>query len=115
LQALYEESDGIVQTTLYEAGSWPMWEANVVGKPAAISRIPSVVEQVERLGTVAELFDPLDPDDVAAALARVWDGSPATDPQTLAANAAAVSSRSWDDVASDYLGLFAELRRASLV
>jgi glycosyltransferase involved in cell wall biosynthesis len=115
LQALYEESDGVVQTTLYEAGSWPMWEANVVGKPAAISRIPSVVEQVERLGTVAELFNPLDPDDVAAALARVWDGSPATDPQTLAANAAAVASRSWNDVASDYLGLFAELRRGSLV
>jgi glycosyltransferase involved in cell wall biosynthesis len=116
LQALYEESDGIVQTTLYEAGSWPMWEANVVGKPAAISRIPSVVEQVQRLGTVAELFNPLDPGDVAGALARLWDGSPATDPQTLAANAAVVASRSWNDVASDYLGLFADVRReASLV
>lgn len=111
LQALFDESAGIVQTTLYEAGSWPMWEANIAGKPAAISRIPPVVEQVERLGTVVELFDPLSPADLAGALTRLWNGSPATDPQTLAANAAAVAERSWNDVASDYLGLFAKLKR----
>ena len=64
VQALYAQSDGIVQTTLYEAGSFPMVEAMAAGKPVAISRIPPIVEQIERVGVVAELFEPLDPDDV---------------------------------------------------
>lgn len=109
LQALYEESDGMVQTTLYEAGSFPMWEAMTVHKPVAISRVPPIVEQVERLDATVELFDPLDPEDVAAALARIWDGSPATSPEALERNAAATAARSWDDVAGDYLALFADL------
>ena len=55
LQALLEQSAGIVQTSLYEAGSFPMLEAMAAGRPVAISRIPSVLEQIERLGLVAEL------------------------------------------------------------
>jgi glycosyltransferase involved in cell wall biosynthesis len=60
---------------------------------------------------VAELFDPLDPEDVAGAIWRLWEGSEATEPHTIAANAKAVQTRTWDDVAGDYLKLFAELRR----
>jgi glycosyltransferase involved in cell wall biosynthesis len=112
LQSLYEESDGMVQTTLYEAGSFPMWEAMTVNKPVAISRVPPIVEQVERLGATVELFNPLDPEDVAGALTRIWDGSDATSPEAIERNAAATASRSWDDVAGDYLSLFADLRAA---
>src|SRR5437764_5047567 len=112
LQSLHEESDGMVQTTLYEAGSFPMWEAMTVHKPVAISRVPPIVEQVERLGATVELFNPLDPEDVAGALARLWDGSEATSPEALERNAAATAARSWDDVAGDYLKLFADLRAA---
>jgi glycosyltransferase involved in cell wall biosynthesis len=110
LQALYELSSGMVQTSLYEAGSFPMWEAMAAHRPVAISGIAPVVEQVERLGAVVELFDPLDPEDVAGALQRLWDGSPATAPEALAANAAAVAARTWDDVAGDYLSLFEAVR-----
>jgi glycosyltransferase involved in cell wall biosynthesis len=113
LQALYEDCDGIVQTTLYEAGSFPMLEAMVVGKPVAISRIAPVMEQIEREGIVAELFDPLDPEDIARALGRLWEGSPATHPDVCAANAAAVAARTWDDVAADYLSVFEMLRSAN--
>jgi glycosyltransferase involved in cell wall biosynthesis len=112
LQALYEESDGMVQTTLYEAGSFPMWEAFTVNKPVAISRVPPIVEQVERLGATVELFDPLNPEDVAGALARLWDGSEATSPEAIERNAAATAARTWNDVAGDYLSLFADLRAA---
>ena len=42
----------MVQTSLYEAGSFPMLEAMAAGRPVAISRIPSVLEQIERLGLV---------------------------------------------------------------
>lgn len=112
LQSLYEESDGMVQTTLYEAGSFPMWEAMTVNKPVAISRVPPIVEQVERLGATVELFNPLDPEDVAEALGRLWDGSEATTPEAIERNAAATAARTWNDVAGDYLSLFADLRAA---
>lgn len=111
VQALYELSDGIVQTTLYEAGSFPLFEAMALGKPVAISRIPPIVEQLERTGGVAELFDPLDPADVARAIWRLWARSPTADPGALVANARAAAARTWDDVAGDYLKLFSEVRR----
>jgi glycosyltransferase involved in cell wall biosynthesis len=111
LDALYDECAGVVQTTLYEAGSFPMVEAMSAGKPVAISSIPPIIEQVESWGVVAELFDPLEPKDVAEAIWRLWEGSAATEPDTIAANAKAVRTRTWDDVAGDYLKLFAELRR----
>lgn len=109
LQAVYELCEGVVQTTLYEAGSFPMVEAMAAHKPVAISRIPPIVEQCERVGVVAELFDPHDADDVAEAIWRLWTGSEATTPETIAANAAAVAERTWDDVAGDYLELLASL------
>ena len=109
LQALYAECEGVVQTTLYEAGSFPMVEAMAAGKPVSISRIPPILEQVERLGLVADLFDPFDPEDAAESLWRLWSGSSATAPETIAANARAIAARTWDDVAGDYLRLFASL------
>jgi glycosyltransferase involved in cell wall biosynthesis len=111
LQALYDECDGVVQTTLYEAGSFPMFEAMVAGKAVAISRIPSIDEQLERVGAVAELFDPHDPEDVAEAIWRLWVGSAATEADTIAENMRAVAARTWDDVAGDYLQLFSEIPR----
>jgi glycosyltransferase involved in cell wall biosynthesis len=109
LQAIYDQCAGVVQTTLYEAGSFPMVEAMTARKPVAISRIPPIVEQVERVGVVAELFDPLDPADVAEAVWRIWNGCEATEPETIAANAQAVAARTWDDVAADYLALLGSL------
>lgn len=109
LGVLYEQCAGMVQTTLYEAGSFPMVEAMAAGKPAAVSRIPPIIEQVERYDIVAELFDPLDPEDVAEAVWRLWSGSVATAPETLAANRRAVTERNWNAVAADYLNMFAEL------
>jgi glycosyltransferase involved in cell wall biosynthesis len=83
-----------------------------VNKPVAISRVPPIVEQVERLGATVELFNPLDPEDVAGALARLWDGSEATTPEAVERNAVATAARTWNDVAGDYLSLFADLRAA---
>ena len=61
LAALRLLSGGIVQTSLYEAGSFPVFEAMLAGLPVACSRIPAIVEQLERDGAFAELFDPADP------------------------------------------------------
>jgi glycogen synthase len=74
--------------------------------------VPPIVEQVERLGATVELFDPLNPQDVAGAMARLWDGSSATAAEAIERNAAATAARTWNDVADDYLNLFADLRAA---
>ena len=76
LRALYELSDGLVTPTLYEAGSFPVFEAMMVGRPVACSRIPPLVEQLERDGAEAELFDLNDPADIAAALRRLRGRGP---------------------------------------
>lgn len=104
LEALYADCAGVVQTTLYEAGSWPMLEAMAALKPVACSRIPPIVEQIERLGLRAELFDPHSPAAIADSLARLVAGT--GEPQAREANRRAVTARTWEHVAGDYLDVF---------
>jgi glycosyltransferase involved in cell wall biosynthesis len=104
IRVLYDLSCGVVQTSLYEAGSWPMIEAMDAGRPIACSRIPSIVEQVERMELETELFDPTSVEDVAASLAALWDGcSAGAGTDAIAANAARVRALAWADVADAYL------------
>ena len=108
LRALYDLSDGLVTPTLYEAGSFPMFEAMMVGRPVACSRIPPLVEQLERDGAEAELFDPNDPADIAAALERVRGMGPIRRARLVRHNRQAVGRRTWADVADGYMTAFGE-------
>jgi hypothetical protein len=108
LRALYEMSDGLVTPTLYEAGSFPVFEAMMVGRPVACSRIPPLVEQLERDGATAELFDPTDPVDIAAALGRLRSMGPLRRARLVRHNRIAVGRRSWADVADGYMRVFGE-------
>ena len=103
LTVLYDLASAMVQTTLYEAGSFPMWEAMLAGLPVACSAIPPLLEQLERQGTTAETFEPGDPAAVAAALERVVDTS---NPDLLERNREIVAGRTFGDVASGYLDVF---------
>jgi glycosyltransferase involved in cell wall biosynthesis len=115
LRALYELSDGLVTPTLYEAGSFPMFEAMMVGRPVACSRIPPLVEQLERDGAEAELFDPNDPADIAAALRRLRGMGTVKRARLVRHNRLAVGSRSWADVADGYMRAFGEAVAAAQV
>jgi glycosyltransferase involved in cell wall biosynthesis len=113
VSVLYDMSCGVVQTTLYEAGSWPMLEAADVLRPSACSRIPSIVEQVERLGLETTLFDPTSIVEIADAL---WAMANAPqDPAVLAANQAKVRSLAWSDTAAAYVDVFTEVVEARRV
>lgn len=101
ISVLYDLSCGVVQATVYEAGSWPMLEAMDARRPIACSRIPSVVEQVDRLGLETTLFDPADVAAVADALAGLYAGAP--DPAVLERNRERVGALQWSAVADDYL------------
>ncbi|HEY6758952.1 MAG TPA: glycosyltransferase, partial [Baekduia sp.] len=113
ISVLYDLSCGVVQTSLYEAGSWPMLEAADAVRPVACSRIPSIVEQVERLGLDVDLIDPTSVEEVAEALVRLDRGAP--DAGALAANAERVRALRWSEVADGYLQVLSgavERRRA---
>lgn len=69
LQYLYRRCRAVVVPTLFEAGSFPVMEAFRVGAPAACSTVTSLPELA---GTAALLFDPLDLQDMAEAIRRLW-------------------------------------------
>jgi hypothetical protein len=83
----------------------------LAGLPVACSRIPALVEQLERDGAFAQLFDPADPEDVARAVRAIWRPSP-EDVARFYDNAARVGRRTWIDVAGDYLEVLESAARA---
>jgi glycosyltransferase involved in cell wall biosynthesis len=76
LPALYAGAACLVYPSLFEGFGIPVPEAMLVGCPVIASRATSLPEVV---GDAGLLFDPLDPDDIARALAAV-----ARDPATAA-------------------------------
>jgi glycosyltransferase involved in cell wall biosynthesis len=69
LQCLYRLSRCVVIPTKFEAASFPLWEAFLAGAPAACSTVTSLPEQA---GDAALLFDPDDPEEIAAAVRSLW-------------------------------------------
>jgi glycosyltransferase involved in cell wall biosynthesis len=68
LRALYRLATCLVQPSLYEASSLPIFEAWLDGLPVACSRATALPEQVQ---DAALLFDPLDVDAIADAIAQL--------------------------------------------
>jgi glycosyltransferase involved in cell wall biosynthesis len=68
LVALYQRAAALVYPSLYEGFGIPVIEAMACGCPVAVSRTASLPEVC---GDAAEYFDPLSPDDIAAAVLRV--------------------------------------------
>ena len=65
LQCLYRLSRCVVIPTKFEAASFPLWEAFLAGTPAACSSVTSLPEQA---GGAALLFDPDQPEAIAASI-----------------------------------------------
>ena len=70
LVSLYRRAACLVFPSLYEGFGQPPLEAMACGCPVAASNIPAVAEAC---GDAAALFDPNDPEDVAAVVAGVLD------------------------------------------
>jgi glycosyltransferase involved in cell wall biosynthesis len=69
LSGLYRLAHCVVVPTLFEAASFPIWEAFISGVPVACSDVTSLPRQV---GDAAVVFDPRSPESTASAIARVW-------------------------------------------
>ncbi len=70
LVSLYRRAACMVFPSLYEGFGQPPLEAMACGCPVAASNIPAVAEAC---GDAAALFDPNDPEDIAAVVAAVLD------------------------------------------
>jgi glycosyltransferase involved in cell wall biosynthesis len=70
LQSLYRLCRCVIIPTLFEAASFPLWEAFLAGAPTACSNVTSLPMQA---GDAALIFDPYNSDDIAACLAKLWN------------------------------------------
>ena len=107
LACLYQDAFATVMPSLYEQGSFPVYEALHWGCPVACSDIPPLREQCEAMGEAMLYFDPLDPDDIARAILKIRD-----DRQGIRARQYAASrvlwQRTWKEVAREWLAVFKE-------
>jgi glycosyltransferase involved in cell wall biosynthesis len=69
LRGLYSLSRCVVIPSKFEAASFPIWEAFMMGSPVACSNVTSLPEQV---GDSALLFDPSKPEEIAHQTQRLW-------------------------------------------
>jgi glycosyltransferase involved in cell wall biosynthesis len=102
LAGLYRRTACLVFPSLYEGFGQPPLEALASGAPVAASNLPAIAEVV---GDAAALFDPRDPEDVAAVVSGVLDAPErfaAAGPQQAARFTWAETARRHEDV---YRGL----------
>ncbi|MGA2889974.1 MAG: glycosyltransferase family 1 protein [Terracidiphilus sp.] len=107
---LYDLCSGVIIPTLFEAGSFPLWEAFLTGKPAACSNVTSLPGQA---GDAALIFDPYDVDEMAKAIERLWTERELC--ATLVARGKENLARySWDTTARTFRALYRELGKRAL-
>lgn len=98
LQALYGLARCVVIPTLFEAASFPLWEAFENGVPAACSNVTSLPEQA---GDAALVFDPHDERAMAEALRGVFTDE-ALRRALVERGRARVSAFTWDRTARTF-------------
>jgi glycosyltransferase involved in cell wall biosynthesis len=110
LAALYKQAFATVVPSLYEQGSFPVYEAIYWGCPVACSDIPSLREQCDVMGDAMLYFDPRDPAQLASTILHIRDDREAIrQRQQLVGQK--LWSRTWTDVATDWLAVFEEAAR----
>jgi glycosyltransferase involved in cell wall biosynthesis len=107
LAALYRCAFATIVPSLYEQGSFPIYEALHWGCPVACSNIPALVEQCQPLGDAMIYFDPHNPEAIARAILQIRD-----DWETIRARQQAARprlwQRTWRHAAQDWLRLLRE-------
>jgi glycosyltransferase involved in cell wall biosynthesis len=107
LADLYQGALATIVPSLYEQGSFPIYEALYWHCPVACSDIPSLREQCEAMGDAMLYFNPRDPEAIAHAIIKIRN-----DQEGIAARQYAASRRTWErtwtDVAREWLAVFRE-------
>jgi glycosyltransferase involved in cell wall biosynthesis len=107
LAALYRGAFATLAPSLYEQGSFPIFEALHYGCPVACSRIPSFVEQCCALGEAMLYFDPLDAESVAQCVLAIRDDREGVRNRQREASQA-LRTTTWRGIADAWLAVLQE-------
>lgn len=105
VHALFRMARMMVVPTLFEGGPGiPVLESMALGAPLAAAKTCGIPEAV---GDAAVLFDPMDPTDMAAAIARLWedDGLRA---ELTRRGRKRMASCTWERAAATYVEIYRE-------
>ena len=105
LSALYQLCSAVVIPTLFEAASFPLWEAFLAEKPAACSNVTSLPAQA---GDAALVFDPYDVKEIAGAVKMLWTDSE-LGAVLVERGRENISRFSWDKTARTFRALYRRL------
>jgi glycosyltransferase involved in cell wall biosynthesis len=107
LAALYMSAWATIMPSLYEQGSFPVYEALHWQCPVACSDLLSLCEQCAAMGDAMLYFDPRNPEDIARTVLKIRDHREAIRARQHAASRV-LWQRTWKDVARDWLAVFKE-------
>lgn len=105
LYSLYKLATLVVIPTLFEAGSFPMWEAFLAGTPVACSNVTSLPDQA---GDAAVIFDPYDVSSIAEAIHLLWSTND-TRARLVEAGTKRVADLSWLKTAEQFCLLYEQV------
>ena len=105
LRFLYRSARIVTVPTLFEAASFPIWEAFAEHVPVACSNVTSLPELAEG---AAAIFDPKNVDDMADAIRRVWVDERVRDAYARE-GARRVAALSWEKTALAMIRLYESL------
>ena len=100
--AYFAHARAVCIPTLFEAGSFPAWEAFHAGVPLACSRVTSLPAQILDAGL---LFDPGDIGQMAEAIERLWTDE-ALREDLVARGTRRLREFSWDSTARAFRALY---------
>lgn len=110
LSALFRLCSAVIIPTLFEAGSFPLWEAFLSEKPAACSNVTSLPAQA---GNSALIFDPCKVEEIAKAIEKLWTDSTLC-AFLVAEGSANISRYSWETTARTFRALYRQLGQRQL-
>jgi glycosyltransferase involved in cell wall biosynthesis len=102
VEELTRRAVAMAMPTLFEAASFPVWEAFRLGTPVACSNVTSLPRQVD--GS-AVLFDPLRADSIASAIESLWR-DPLRREELARLGSKRVDAFSWERTARHFLALY---------
>jgi len=105
----YNNSKFIISAAIYEAASFPILEAAIIGKPILASKIQSNLEFAEKLQI--NFFDPKDPKELANLIEAFQTGKIDWLSQ-VRHNKVAIAEYSWDNIAIEFIKQFALIKNA---
>jgi glycosyltransferase involved in cell wall biosynthesis len=102
LGTLYQCAFAVIVPSLYEQGSFPIYEGLHFGCPVACSDIPSLRHQCAPMGEAMLYFDPRNPEDVARTIIAIRDHR--SEIQVRQQESSRLMwQRTWQDAARDWL------------